>query len=87
MTDTQLQTTPVSKGKQTVETEGKKKARAEREQVFLPFQKKIFFHHLSIKSKELIHTSFLLYYIYIYTALKRKRGYRGGTMEGIHFEG
>lgn len=67
MTDTQLQTTPVSKRKQTVETEGKKKkARAEREQVFLPFRKVFFCHHLSIKSKELIHTSFLLYYIYIY---------------------
>jgi len=78
---TQLQTTPSvykeRENKQRRRREGRKRERNEKN-IFFAFS---FFccHHLSIKSKELIHTSFLLYYIY--TALKRKRiwgKYNGG---------
>lgn len=68
---TQLQTTPVSTREQIDrggerrrqrEEEKSQRARGNENNFFCLFS--IFFHHLSIKSKELIHTSFLLYYIY-----------------------
>lgn len=72
MTDTQLQTTPVSKRKQTVET-GEEKSKSWTRTSFFAFSKN-FRHHLSIKSKELIHTSFLLYYIYIFIYIRLWKG-------------
>lgn len=55
---------------------------------FLTFQTFFFYHYLSIKSKELIHTiSFCtIYILYIYTALKRKRG-KLGKMENVFLQG
>lgn len=66
------------------EEEKSQRARGNENKFFLPFQY-FFSHHLSIKSKELIHTSFLLYYIYI-RILERERIYgKVDTMEGDHF--
>lgn len=72
--------------RKTMETEGKKKAEQEN---FFDFSNIFFFYHyLSIKSKELIHTiSFCtIYILYIYTALKRKRG-KLGKMENVFLQG